>query len=199
MAYFIKAGYWEKLKKGYKGWLNLDDVIRSVVPASTLTTDELEALQGANSPGNTNVFATMGDVPTSLSELSGDTTHRVVTDAEKITWNAKQNVLFSQYLALFTQTSTNAPTINLLVDDFSVPTLARTAAGTYTITKTGAFTQYKTTPYKLQTSYDSVGNKITIEWTSVNVITLKTYGVADTAVLLDGCLDHQEVNIKVYL
>lgn len=30
-------------------------------------------------------------VPTKLSELSGDTTHRVVTDAEKNNWNAKSN------------------------------------------------------------------------------------------------------------
>ena len=30
-------------------------------------------------------------VPTALSQLSGDSTHRTVTDAEKNTWNAKSN------------------------------------------------------------------------------------------------------------
>lgn len=30
-------------------------------------------------------------VPTKLSELTGDTTHRTVTDTEKSTWNAKSN------------------------------------------------------------------------------------------------------------
>jgi len=30
MPTFIKAGYWERAVKGYKGWLNLDDVITSV-------------------------------------------------------------------------------------------------------------------------------------------------------------------------
>lgn len=32
------------------------------------------------------------DVPTSLAELSGDSTHRTVTDTEKATWNAKADV-----------------------------------------------------------------------------------------------------------
>ena len=31
------------------------------------------------------------DIPSQLSELSGDTTHRTVTDAEKAAWNAKSN------------------------------------------------------------------------------------------------------------
>ena len=32
MPIFIKTGYWEKLQKGYKNWLNLDDLIKEVVP-----------------------------------------------------------------------------------------------------------------------------------------------------------------------
>lgn len=28
MPTFIKAGYWEKMQKGLKGWLNLDDFAR---------------------------------------------------------------------------------------------------------------------------------------------------------------------------
>lgn len=62
MATFIKAGYWEKLAKSYKGWLNLDDLIRATVPSSSITTDELEALQAANSPNATNPLATMNDI-----------------------------------------------------------------------------------------------------------------------------------------
>lgn len=31
MAFFIKTGYWEKLAKASKGWLNLDTVISDVV------------------------------------------------------------------------------------------------------------------------------------------------------------------------
>lgn len=33
------------------------------------------------------------NIPTTLAELTGDTTHRTVTDSEKDTWNAKQNAL----------------------------------------------------------------------------------------------------------
>lgn len=36
MSYFIKTGFWEKSAKGFKGWLNLDDVIKSS-PVATLT------------------------------------------------------------------------------------------------------------------------------------------------------------------
>lgn len=33
------------------------------------------------------------ELPTKLSELESDTTHRVVTDSEKITWNGKQDTV----------------------------------------------------------------------------------------------------------
>lgn len=62
MPTYIKAGYWEKLRTHYKGWLNLDDLINSLIPPSSITTDELEALQAANSPSATNPLATIDDV-----------------------------------------------------------------------------------------------------------------------------------------
>lgn len=39
----------------------------------------------------TSIFAKKTEVPTALSQLSQDTTHRVVTDTEKSTWNGKSN------------------------------------------------------------------------------------------------------------
>jgi len=33
MAHFIKPTFWESLKKGYRGYLNLDDLIKSVIVA----------------------------------------------------------------------------------------------------------------------------------------------------------------------
>lgn len=36
MPYFIKTGYWEKASKSFKGWLNLDDIIRQT-PTVALT------------------------------------------------------------------------------------------------------------------------------------------------------------------
>lgn len=34
MPTFIKTGFWEKAKKGYKEWLNLDELIQSLIPTS---------------------------------------------------------------------------------------------------------------------------------------------------------------------
>lgn len=36
-------------------------------------------------------YATQSDIPTALSQLSEDSNHRIVTDAEKTTWNAKSD------------------------------------------------------------------------------------------------------------
>ena len=36
-------------------------------------------------------YALISDIPTNLSELTDDTTHRLVTDVEKTTWNNKSN------------------------------------------------------------------------------------------------------------
>lgn len=55
---------------------------------------------GANQSGNATANIS---VPTALSELSADTTHRTVTDSEKTTWNGKQARLVS---------GTNLKTIN---------------------------------------------------------------------------------------
>lgn len=38
-------------------------------------------------------YAKTADIPTELSELTSDSTHRTVTDAEKTAWNGKQNAI----------------------------------------------------------------------------------------------------------
>jgi len=95
MPIFIKTGYWEKLQKGFRGYLNLDDLIQSVSPPSTITTDELAAIQGANSPNATNSFATMND----LADISGLSIQSAVV--VETTSNAKTNgvALIAAYAA----------------------------------------------------------------------------------------------------
>ena len=44
-------------------------------------------------PEKSGTLAVGSDIPTSLSSLAGDSTHRLVTDAEKTTWNGKQNAI----------------------------------------------------------------------------------------------------------
>jgi hypothetical protein len=61
MPTFIKTGYWERASKGLKGWLNLDNLVRDIA-SSVVSTDEIGAIKGANSPSPTNPFATMNDV-----------------------------------------------------------------------------------------------------------------------------------------
>ena len=103
------------------------------------------------------------------------------------------------YIVTLTQTSTNAPVATVISDTITGITWARTAVGTYTATKSGAFTLGKTTPNTTGASANDVaGNKITAQQTSVNVITVKTYAAADTTVLADGVLTNQEFQIKIY-
>jgi len=103
-----------------------------------------------------------------------------------------------QYIVKLTQTGTNAPVPVVIKDTIPAPVLARSAAGTYTITKAGAFTANKTLPDKLEFTYDVDGNYITIERTSADVITIKTYAAADTTVLADGILLNQSITIEIY-
>jgi len=56
MPTFIKTGYWEKVQKGYKGWLNLDDLIGSSI--GTGTTNFIPKYVGPNTLGNSNISAT---------------------------------------------------------------------------------------------------------------------------------------------
>jgi hypothetical protein len=171
MPTFIKTGLWEKASKSFKGWLNLDDLIKSIVPSYTITTDKLNAIEGSNNPSSTNVFATVDDIP------------------------AKRKY----YTGFITQTGTNAPTITILDDDISSPVWSYSAVGTFLLTKTGAFTVNKTVPSKIDAGYDASGNLFTLERTSADVMTLKTYAAADTSTLANGVLVNQFINIEIYI
>jgi hypothetical protein len=67
MATFIKAGFWEQLCKpcrGYKGWLNLDQLITSLLPAPAYRVyTALLTQSGTNDPVPTVVDNTLGGVP----------------------------------------------------------------------------------------------------------------------------------------
>lgn len=109
-------------------------------------------------------------------------------------------VTSSVYHVFLTQASTGAPTIAILQDTITGVARARSAMGTYTLTKAGAFTQGKTTPgAQVVVMYDNSGNKITAEWTSADVITVKTYAAADTTVLADNILNATEFKIEVFV
>ena len=65
------------------GKVSTADIVNNLT--STATTKPLSAAQGKALKALIDAIV----VPTKLSELAGDATHRVVTDAEKTAWNAK--------------------------------------------------------------------------------------------------------------
>jgi hypothetical protein len=70
MAIFLKAGMWAKLAHGLRGYFDLDAYIRTFIPSSELTQDELDSIQHANTPSESNPMATIADIPT--DELTAD-------------------------------------------------------------------------------------------------------------------------------
>ena len=86
----------------------------------TSVNDSLDLADSAIQSGDLAAVATSGSysdlsdtptIPTALADLSDDATHRVVTDTEKSTWNAKQDALIADtdYLTPGTASSTYEP------------------------------------------------------------------------------------------
>lgn len=105
MSTFIKTGYWEKAYKGLKGWLDLDRLINDVIgsqtplPADSLTQDEVNAIQGANTPSVANPFLTESDA---LEKATGLEVNTGTDDAKYITPKAvtDSNILQSEDLSV---------------------------------------------------------------------------------------------------
>lgn len=58
MPTFIKTGFWEKARKGYKEWLNLDQFIESKIPVPTYKV--FTAFLTQSGGDNSNVFVSSG-------------------------------------------------------------------------------------------------------------------------------------------
>jgi len=69
MPTFIKTGFWEKVTKGAKGWLNLDQLIQSIFTTEQSTPSTVTALTDA---------ATI-DVATTVNSLSSSSATRTFT------------------------------------------------------------------------------------------------------------------------
>jgi len=95
-----------------------------------------------------------------------------------------------------TQTGTDAPVFTAIVDTLA-GTWARSSAGTYTLTKTGAFASGKTVPVD-DVYVDQDDNLYKINRTSADVMTLLTYASSDTSTLADDVLSNRFVNIEIY-
>ena len=105
---------------------------------------------------------------------------------------------YKYYTVFISQSGTAAPTVKDIDNTMGRVILARTGTGTYTITKTNGFKVDKTVP-KMDSYIDSDGNKMTLEHTDINTMTLKTYAAVDDTVLADGVLDDQYLTIQVFV
>lgn len=83
-----------------------------------------------------NAKADADDIPTQLSELSGDTTHRVVTDVEKAAWNKKAEKSVSKTATLTAAGWSNG------VQTLSVSDVTATANGSLRIAQSATDEQF---------------------------------------------------------
>lgn len=155
----------------------------SISSDPTLTTSDLAAgqaiIQAIDSGNRIKILA---------KDANGDVTTSYIRSSQR-------------YVALLTQTSTGAPSATVLENDIGTLVFARTSAGLYTITLTGAFSVNKTvvmfgTPIH-------VNNMGTVEavLTSADVITFTTIDYKtsdDTSAPLDGMLTKTAIVIEVF-
>lgn len=117
--------------------------------------------------------------------------------------SSRNNLVNNGRYALFllSQSGETAPAGSSEINDFGTVTFARTSAGIYTITKTGAFTSKKTF-VRFQNNV-AADQTIKVVRTSANVITITTQVLSvDTGVLIatptDGILDNTPFEIEVF-
>lgn len=76
----------------------VEDYLIANPPAGGLTIDQIKADPDIDAAID-NTHAPMSDnqvIPDQLADLAGDSTHRLVTDAEKSSWNAKSNLALGE-------------------------------------------------------------------------------------------------------
>lgn len=95
MPHYIKTGYWALEKNGYKGWLNLEDIIGGggSSPAVNVTKAQVDALIASNGlvPGQTYIISGV-DVPLyggTTVILQADTTNKLALAGHGIFYNPK--------------------------------------------------------------------------------------------------------------
>ncbi len=104
-----------------------------------------------------------------------------------------------RYHVFLSQSGTAAPIVvgTPLEDTIPSPVWSRSAAGTFPLTKAGAFKSGKTTPFKA-VGFDEAGNKMVAQWINEDVILLTTYAVDDLETPADDILSTTEFNVEVY-
>jgi hypothetical protein len=105
---------------------------------------------------------------------------------------------FKTVKLLVSQTSTGAPTATVIENTTGVtPVFARSSAGVYTLTMTGAFTVNKTfIPVPRQVL--STGNECTVARTTADVVSIQSFATSGPT-STDGLLSATPIEIQIYL
>jgi len=152
-------------------------IINSYAVGTPTTSDLILGVDTSNSKNTTKTF-TAGDI---ASLASGSTA-------------------YNSYVALLTQTSTNAPVATILSNNLTATlTWARTAAGLYTLTANAAtFTANKTIIFINAGSSQSIVTNpiITGEKTSDTVLTVKTFD--QSSFRTDNCITNGAFEVRIY-
>jgi hypothetical protein len=108
-------------------------------------------------------------------------------------WNGSA---YSSYVALLTQTGTNAPVATILENGIGDLIWTRSATGSYRAGLTGAFTSGKTALFTSNTANTVKGDVYIYPTGDQNSISIQTCAAGVTA---DGVLGSTAVEIRVYL
>ena len=104
---------------------------------------------------------------------------------------------YKYYTVFVSQVGTAVPTVKDIDNTIGRVDVDRSGIGVYTLSRNNAFKEDKTVP-KRDSYIDPDGNKITLDWTDANTMTLKTYAAVDTEVLADDVLSDQYLTIQVF-
>ena len=156
MATWIKAGFWEKLCKpcqGYKGWLNLDQLIESMIPAPAYRVyTALLTQSGGNQPDD--IFGGNGSVldygQSFLIFKNPDNYDLTIFGAENNnegTWfvcNSPESPILPYTNSLQLKVNYGAPVVTVLENTIGNIWFSRQADGTYRIDSSSLFLSNKT-------------------------------------------------------
>lgn len=94
MPTFIKTGFWEKSYKSFKGWLNLEDLILSVVSSINFPTATLPNTSTIDIASNKNRLTSASSTRTFTISYSGDdVTIEVILNTSSATYTFPSNSL----------------------------------------------------------------------------------------------------------
>ena len=212
MATWIKAGFWEKLCKpcqGYKGWLNLDELIQSLAPPAPEPAYKVYTALLTQSGGSNYIYISSSPLTIGVTYLIA---HNQNNDADFTNVGAPNNDIGTYFVATgTTPNSWGTGTVDLRYDEGApvVTVLENTIGniwftydyvGTYQMKSDGLFTQNKT--FLICTGLvPPLGDPIStlqLSRTSDNSLQLITYnnsfGSQDSALEVDSA----SIEIRVY-